>query len=308
MKLPKTSFPAEVDDGATKLASARWQRLSVKELKYWYEQAPIKRSHKYVNIPLKHVGGTNCVSEKVIALLHDQTVPLTMKQFLQDNCAVASKPKITFTGPGGSSTCDYAWVEATTMAHAHEAILNYQVCLHHLFPWVTTGFIIQRVLLKVNWLADYGHLATRLGIIRTFFNSVLRINAGRACKRGIPMNFKEQFEQMTSIMERTPKQSGGQALAQAGGQQDGYRIPRAAPPRATAGPRTSAAGTKKDNRPRFNGLLLCFDFNNTKGLECSRPPTALGCREPKGQEYAHRCNQKAVGGAYCLMAHKRKEH
>ena len=307
MRLPKIDCPAEVDDGAVRLAMARWFRLSVKELKHWYEQAPVSRSHKYVNIPLKHLGATNCISERVIALCHDQTIPLTMKQFIQDNCAVASKPKVTFAGPGGSSTVDWDWVEATTLAHAHEAILNYQVVIHHLFPWVTTGFIIQRVLLKVNWLAAYGNLNTRLGIIRTFFNSVLRINAGRACKKALPMDFKEQMEQMSSIMERTPSQAPSQA---AGGQVDNYKIPRTVPaPRAPGGQRLSAAASgAKDKRPRYNNLLLCFDYNSTKGVDCSRPPTGLGCREPKGQEYAHRCNLKLQGGAFCLMAHRRKDH
>ena len=285
---------------------ARWFRLSVKAPKHWYEQAPVARSHKYVNIPLKFVGATNCISERVIALCHDQTIPLTMKQFLQDNCAVASKPKVTFTGPGGSSTVDWDWVEAATLNHAHEAILNYQIVIHHLFPWVTTGFIIQRVLLKVNWLASYSNLNTRLKIIRTFFNGVLRINAGRACKKDLPMDFKEQMEHMSSIMERSPSQDLFQAN---GGHAENYKIPRAGPAaRTTSGQRSNAAGTVKDKRPRFNNLLLCFDYNSTKGTDCSRPVTGLGCREPKGQEYAHRCNHKAQGGAYCLMAHRRKDH
>lgn len=309
IRLPKVDCPAEVDDGATRLAMARWFRLSVKAPKHWYDQAPISRSHRYVNIPLKHLGAASCVSEKVIALCHDQTVPLTMKQFLQDNCAVASKPKVTFTGPNGSSTVDYAWVEATSMAHAHEAILNYQVIIHQLFPWVTTGFIIQRVLLKFNWMAAYSHMPTRIGIVRSFFDGVLRINASRACKKSLPMDYKEQLEFMNTIIEKTPNLAPS-AAAGAPAAAEGYRIPRAAAAKGASAARSGASSSNsaKDKRPRFNNLLLCFDFNSTKGIDCTRPTTPLGCREAKGQEYAHRCSAKTAAGTYCLMAHRRKEH
>ena len=277
--------------------------MSVKEWKLWYEQAPVCREQKFVNIPLKHLGANHCVSEKVIALCHNQRIALTMKQFIADNVAVASKPKVTFTGPGGSSSTDFDWIEATTLAHAQEAILNYQVIIHHLFPWVVTGFIIQRVLLKVNWLANH-NLSTRMNIIRTFFNGVLRINAARACKLDLPLDYKEQLEFMQTITERVPTPSG----TQTGGSED-YRIPRGSAPRSGAGTRASSASSRKDTRARFNNLLLCFDYNSTKGVECTKRPTTSGCKDPKAnQEFAHRCNFKLAGGGFCLREHRRKDH
>jgi hypothetical protein len=110
------------------------------------------------------------------------------------------------------------------------------------------------------------------------------------------MDFKEQMEQMSSIMERTPSQVPSQA---AGGQADSYKIPRAVPAARTAGGQrlSAASSSAKDKRPRYNNLLLCFDYNSTKGVDCARPTTGWGCRELKGQEYAHRCNLKLQGGA-----------
>ena len=302
-KLPKITYPEEIDDGALRLHSARWSMLSIKELKYWYEQAPVCRTQKYVNIPLKHVGASNCVADKVIAYMHDQKVALTMKHFLGDNVAVASKPKVTFSGPGGSSTSDYDWTEATTIAHTHEAVLNYQTILHHLFSWNPTGLIIQRVLLKHNWMASYGNLTVRVNIIRSFFDRVMRINASRACNRDIIMDYKEMLDLMETMTARTqmaPAAASSSVTAD-------FRIPKSNSSRVATGGR-GVARKSSDNRARYNGLLLCFDYNNTKGANCTRPQTPGGCKEPQGQEYAHRCNMKMSGGAYCLRDHRRKEH
>ena len=278
--------------------------LSIKELKHWYGQAPVCRSQKYINLPLKHEGATNCVSDKVIAYMHDQKIALTMKHFLGDNVAVASKPKVTFSGPGGSSTQDYDWTEATTIAHTHEAILNYQTILHHLFSWNPTGLIIQRVLLKYNWLVTFGNLTSRVNIIRTFFDRVLRINASRACKRDIILDYKEMIDILETITARTSNPAPSTASNHGG---PDFKIPKSNSSRTMTGNRSTARKTS-DNRARYNGLLLCFDFNNTKGVNCTQPQTPGGCKEPQGQEYAHKCNVKMSGGAYCLRDHRRKEH
>ena len=108
------------------------------------------------NILLTHVGGTNCVSEKVIIMMHDCKIALTMKHFIVDTVAVACKLKVMYTSPGGSTHSDIAWVKTSTLAPAQDEILNYSVLIHHLYTcWNTTGFIIQRVLLKHKWLASY---------------------------------------------------------------------------------------------------------------------------------------------------------
>ena len=308
VKLPKITFKKEKDDGERRLHSARFQRLSILEPEEWYEQAPVMRVDVIKNIPLTHVGGTNCVSEKVIIMMHDRKIALTMKHFIIDNVAVACKPKVTYTGPGGSTHSDFAWVEASTLAQAQEAILNYSVLIHHLYSWDTTGFIIQRVLLKHNWLARYAVMTVRMTIIRTFFDGVLRINAAKASNnRGVPMSYKEQLELMESITDRihNPSNGGGGGHT---AQNSGFKIPRSAASNPGPGRQGAAGPKKEDKRARWNGLLLCYDYNSMKGTVCSRPSTPAGCKDGKGAEFAHKCNMRTSGGNFCKLDHRRADH
>ena len=237
-------FKKEKDEGRSRLHSARFQQLSILEPDEWYKQALVMRVDVIKNILLTHVGGTNCVSEKVIIMMHDCKIALTMKHFIVDTVAVACKLKVMYTSPGGSTHSDIAWVKTSTLAPAQDEILNYSVLIHHLYTcWNTTGFIIQRVLLKHKWLASY---------------SVMTNN------RCVPMSYKEQPELLESITDRIHNPSNSRGGGNPA-QNSGFKIPRSTASNPGLGHQGASGSKKLDKRARWNGLLLCYDYNSMKG-------------------------------------------
>ena len=160
------------------------------------------------------------VCDKTIIAMHDKRVTLNIKHFLTENVGVAAKPRVTYSGPDGSTHSDFAWVEANTVNQCQEAMLNYDCINHHLYSWDYTGLVMQRLMIKHRWLAAYQSVpTTRVNLVKLFFNSVLRTNASKAVNREAPLDYKEQSELLDGILA-----AGGQPIMVA--TWPNYQIPR----------------------------------------------------------------------------------
>ena len=188
------------------------------------------------------------------------------------------------------------------MFAVQDAIANYAVLLHHLWPLDQSALIMNKVLVKYRWLAQADDMKTRADIIASFFNNVLRANSKRAANREAVLCFNEQEATLKTTMAKF-------GLApEFGGKVQSRRENK--PQRPTY----SAQAQSKPQKPRygpimFNNTKVCFGFNSLDGRECRSTPTATGCKDKNGVEYAHVCSKYLTDkNKHCFMAHKRRDH
>ena len=310
VKPPTVVFKEAKDNGSTKLHPARWHRGALVPPEDYYDQTPVNHVHIYKNIPLKHLGMQHKVCDKTIIAMHDKRVTLNIKHFLTENVGVAAKPRVTYSGPDGSTHSDFAWVEANTVNQCQEAMLNYDCINHHLYSWDYTGLVMQRLMIKHRWLAAYQSVpTTRVNLVKLFFNSVLRTNASKAVNREAPLDYKEQSELLDGILA-----AGGQPITAA--TSPNYQIPKnqgkSSGGNQWAGSSNTAAGgnnnKKKDNRKAGRDEKFCWAHNSMAGENCSNTRTSTGCSDGKGGNFTHKCNIKLPDGRYCNRSHRRKDH
>jgi len=80
--------------------------------------------------------------------------------------------------------------EPKAMWQVHEALYNYDVLMHSLWPTNYAPLVIRHVLVEQR----YGELACsaekdRVKLISRFFNAITKENSGRATRRQEPMSF-----------------------------------------------------------------------------------------------------------------------
>ena len=291
------------DDGFKQLHPARFQRYPLGDIKDWWKKMPRTRSHSFKNLPLMFSGSHNKITQKTIHCMHDRTKPLSFKHFHSGNLNVASRPlkKIEKREEDGVySTLDFNWEAPTTLAQVSDAILNYCTLLMHLWPYDQTGLIIQRVMIKYNYVSSANNGADRVTAITTFFNLILRENAARAGRKELIMSFTEQEDTLKTVLASM----GISSAVPTQRPQSTNRQPDRAPYN-----NSRPANQQPNNTTKtviFRGYPICFNYNNGS---CKNTPIPFGCRDQRSREFSHNCLQwLSSRNSHCFQTHPRIHH
>ena len=300
-KPPKKKFREGYDDRNRNLHPASFLRLPIRDFEKYWHKTPTKREHIYKNFPMEFIGVANVASDVTVQNLHDKKNVLALKMFMADNVQVGSKPRVNHTAPDGSAKTDFDWVTPTSLVQVQEAVANYALLFHSIWPHDPTPLILQKVLCKYRWFSSVDNTQARVKFLCGFINAVMRINAAKATNRDCILSFEGQCKIAASTL-----------------QNNGYNP---AVPFDVAKPSTSQTNQRAPAKPaggrgkqdkvkaEWQGHGLCFDWNSTSGGICKNgiPNTEL-CKDAKGRTFAHRCNVGTGRGMWCLQTHRRKDH
>ena len=308
---PVVSFAKKTDNGRDKLHPARFCRYPMIEPSKWYDKVPIKSKPIIRQLNLEFSGSQNSVSEKTIEYLHDRTKSLSLKHFYSGNFSVSGKvqKEITVVEEGGyAKKLDYDWETPFSLQSLQEALLNYVVVNHQLYPYDTTGFSMMRILIKYRWMAHAENATVKRNIIQTFFETVSRQNASRANNSKAPLSYQQQLELFREVLLKNgispevplpviPKN------VDAGGSNT-YSAPSSGS--SARGSKSTGKSTKKV--ALYNNYFVCYSYNNTEGRICQNTMTGVGCTDGK-KTFAHVCNVWLSDKKdYCFKKHPRKDH
>ena len=327
-KIPITTFDTQDDDRKTLIHKASLLRLPVAEQETWYKKVPLAREQTVKSIPLKSTGSEHAMSDVAIEKMHDRSNSLCLKYFISENISVNSRPPREtrkYGDDGLSTTTELAWEQAATISQATEAVISYGCILQQLWPTDTTGWALVRLYNRYKWLINVQPSKTRVELIATTFNRILKKNSLKAANQDAPL----QYDEMEAILKNTlirnnqkpdvpvpgdknlsqdlkltaRRQSqrfqGAQNPTSYGQQQQQSHLQQAQP----------QTGYKIPQVPTQNGLKLCYGFNNP-GQQCSYTVQAGGssCKGPRGISFAHVCaNWLQSKNRYCLQNHGKKD-
>ena len=193
---------------------------------------------------------------------------------------------------------DSQWENPASLFAVQDAVANYAILLHHLWPLDQSALILNKVLVKYRWLSQADNMKVRADMISQFFNGVLRANSRRAANKEATLSFAEQEAIMKSTLAKHGLSAEASFQAQPAKRGDkGQKGPSQQPPR------------QRNSPIYFNNKKVCFAFNNTEGRDCRSTPTATGCKDKAGNEYAHVCSRYLPDKQkHCFMSHRRRDH
>jgi len=136
-KARKTRYKKGSDDGKRKLHSARWNRQPLVPPEEFYRKIPKKRDTVIRNFPMEHLGIAGQVPDSVLGHMHNRCVKVSLDNFC----------KPTFkTAKGSEKAGKYA-----DLFQLQEAIVNYCIVLHSLWPSDYSGLVLMKVLTEAKW-------------------------------------------------------------------------------------------------------------------------------------------------------------
>jgi uncharacterized membrane protein YgcG len=308
-KPKKKKFKSMKDDGESKLHPARFVTMPCVEPGKFWEQVPVAWPEVYRHLPLQHVGAEG-VPEMTIVKMHNRRVPVELHMLRKE--------------------------AVTEVKHVEEALMNFVAVLRHLHPADYSGLVIQRVMAEAAWAEGAGsNMKERVSLLRKFFDEVMRENSGRAVRQEAPLTCELARNRWARIVAAAcpqlsllgmgggqmvvfgsaAKPAGFQNRGNAGGGGSGGGQGRGGGAAAGGGGagNSGAAGQRGQGvvmrtPARFNGVPVCFGYNNKGG--CRRAaPGANTCKDGN-TIFAHVCNFyiKGVGGkadSHCLGPHSR---
>ena len=303
---PKSvKFKAGKDNGRDVLHEARWLRQPITDPKTWFKEMPIKREQVYRNLQFEFYGTDNAINDKTVAALHDRSLVLEIKHFLSANSSNSKLAKAN--EQGSSSSADIIWDPPKSLISIQEALNNYAMALHQVWPMDMSAIVMQRVLIKYHWVSAAKNEKTRLACITQFFNDVMRSNVRRALNGKACLDFDGQEKSLKSALTKNdisaevPLNSGSRQDYTQGHRQAGQQTsqqkqnPKGQPP-------------KKRSDARFNGLPVCFAYNG-KGRTCTSQSTATGCSPKPNVDYAHVCSKWIFAkNDFCYGSHPEEKH
>ena len=308
---PVVTFDKKKDNGREKLHPARFCRYPMSEPNKWYGRVPIKSKPIIRQLNLEYSGSQNSVSEKTIEFLHDRTKSLSLKHFYSGNFSVSGKvqKEITVVEEGGfAKKLDYDWDTPFNLQSLQEALLNFVVINHQLYPYDTTGFSMMRILIKYRWMAHAENASVKRNIIQAFFETVSRQNASRANHSKAPLSYCQQLDIFKEVLLKSgispevplpviPKNinTGGSNNIS-----------------ASSSSYSARSGKSTSKQPRkvamYNNHFVCYSYNSTEGRICQNSMTGVGCTDGK-KTFAHVCNVWVSDKKdYCYKKHPRKDH
>ena len=189
-----------------------------------------------------------------------------------------------------------------------KGIINYITVNHAIWPLDTTGFLMLRLLTKFKWFEYLDEVKTRISLVTTFFNAVLRKNRVAATNKTCILSYRQQEEVLKEVLSSNRISPEPPLREKPYKQQQQARNNYNQQPFNSGG---KAANQKSSfKRAMYKGNPLCYCFNDTQGRGCSNDKTTEGYKNKKdGTPYAHRCNvYMKEKGEYCLASHPRKQH
>ena len=306
------TFLEETDDCKTDLHPARWLRIPITDPSKWWQKTPKNRNEIFKAIPLKFLGGDNCIAAKTIEKCHDRTNPMLLKHFASENCNIVSKPKqeIRKLNEEGQvvSLTDDAWEAVSNIAAAKEAFLNHATVSYALYPYDPTPLLMQRVMNRYNWISAINdNLKHRVQLIEAFFNAVLQQNANRAINEEVVLSFPEMIDLLKDQL-RSARVSTEPPVTK-----DYAQKPKNQQKQKSNGPNHNQPSSQRGRQSgnvvykTADDKLTCYKWNSLYA-DCNQKPSDIGC-EFNGNKYAHRCSaQNPNGQGICGKAHRRRDH
>lgn len=143
--IPVKKFTAAEDNCADILHPVRWERAPILERKAYWQHMPVKRSHTFRRLAMKHAGADNKISEVTLIRAHDRSLPLTLRMF-----AAVNKYRKSF---GASETKDAGqdWDNPKSVYDIQEAIVNFMDVYADLWPYEDTPRILSRIMIHYKY-------------------------------------------------------------------------------------------------------------------------------------------------------------
>ena len=333
-KPPAVQFKAETDDCDKSLAAARFQRMPISKPKHWWHKVPMRHTHNYRNIPMKHVLGLDtAVAPAVTLARHDRRNTLQMKHYFRNNVNITNKPmkEIKSKEGGGISTIsDFDWALPLNIKQCQDCLLQFAAVNRSLWPYDMTDLALTKVYNRYDWCGVARNDSDRVKLIRAVFNRVMETNAFRAADGEDPMSY-EAIEQVLKdlLIGNFSIFRNSVPILSCSDNGLSAEVPQAARPnqqpagdrlallegklaRLEARPRHEGSrdttGSRDNNRRKtmHNGREVCFHFNSREG--CKRPTIPGGCKLDK-KEFSHACLAwSKEKKAYCLLPHSKVNH
>ena len=316
-KPPTREFEAGQDNGFDELHPARFQRMPLDEWSKFWPQVPVEHKHRYKNLNLKPVGADCHISDRTINKLHNRREVLALKFFYSGNSGVARGPlvetKVRDHGKLGTIS-DYNWANITNLRSLQESIINYGIASQQLWPYDQSGYMLLKLYTLYHWV-PVGSDAKRVAIIEAHFNTVMELNAQRACRKDSPVDFDTMERSLKRLLESknlpsTPSQLSqreveGPKQGNGGGSHGGGNGGNSGGNKGFSKNRMGESNGKRAPPMSPTGGQICYDFNNKR---CARPKVFGGCREG-GKEYQHICLfYLKDSNKYCFKAHSKQDH
>ena len=308
-KYPTLSYEKASDNRVNIFHKASFVRAPLAEPAAYAEELPTKLKPVVRAIPLHFLGAQNAISLKTVEMMHNRCRAMKLKHFHSANMSVTSKGKVEVTKSVGNEqkrSTEFDWESPVSLQNCYEALCNYKTVLGQLFPWDSTGNIMERVLVKYKYVSSAEELSTRKNIIIDFFDAVMKSNAIRATNSAPYFNFDEMEAQLKDSMVRF-------------GVQPMVPIPKVFPKQGQSGNRGGQSGGQRgsgrgENRAKYppaavGGVLLCYNYNSLSGKRCSNLATKDGCKDNTGKAFLHLCNKYvSEKGSYCFQKHPKSLH
>ena len=296
-KLKSKQFPAQKDNGGSKLHPARWERLPMAEPKRYWKKVPKKREDIFRHLYLAHYGAEGLVNEATLVRLHDRQVPVELCMLHGAN----------FTKVKSSQEDKGNWSEPAEVRQLQVAVLNYATVMQILWPFDYGPLVLMRVLIESRWgETGGGNEKSRIQLVSRFFNEVVKENSGRAVRGEPPVDFERARSKWSRLVgENTLPGGGGAPPGEAKQSQAGSGSRQFQRQGGGGGGNGAANGGLRIPKVLHNNRPLCFGYNQASG--CGRKPGASdACKDYKGSLFAHYCNYfDRSTGQHCLRQHPR---
>jgi hypothetical protein len=136
-KAKKTKYKKGKDDGRKRLHKARWNRQPLVPPEEFYKKVPKKQATVIRHFPMEHLGITGQVPDATITHMHNRAVKVVFDSFCKPTFKAARN---------GEKAGKYA-----DLFQLLEAVINYSILLHSLWPADYTGLVILKVLTEARW-------------------------------------------------------------------------------------------------------------------------------------------------------------
>jgi len=293
---PKTKkFEEKKDNGETKLHPARFLPLPFAGMATWWRHVPTAHQEVYRHLPLAAIG-IEGVAETIIVRMHNRKLPVELKSLCSD---------------------------MKDLRQVQMAVNTFAMVQRYLHTADLSGSIILLVLTEAGW----GEAVTdndkqRIAIIEKFFDECTKENSHRAVHRDPPMDYEKTKARwvkavaaicphfgLAAVGQQLAAMSTGKGtLARSAGSGGASRGSGGGQGNGSGGQVGIKAKSSFDGRPppRFQGLAVCYGFNNKEGCRRLAPGTVA----PKCQDgnivFAHMCNYYLKDKKeYCLQSHPR---
>jgi len=266
-------------------------------MEVWWRKVPTAHMEVYRHLPLAALG-VEGIPEAIIVRMHNRKLPVELKSICTD---------------------------MKDMRQVQLAVNAYVTIQRYLHTADLSGSIILMVLTEAGWgeaVADTEKL--KISIVEKFFDSCTKENAHRAVHREPPMDYEKtkarwvkavsavcpQFGLAAVGQQIAAMSSGGRSHRQSGG--NGI-VGRSGGGGGGGGAGGNAAAGKQrtggfESRPpaRFQGLAVCYGFNNKEGCKRLAPGSAAPKCQDGNTAFAHVCNFFLHDKkAYCMQSHPR---